>query len=416
MRSSLLSAILFAITAAIGMQGLADDNGKVLFIGDSHSQGVFGDTLDEQLRVNYRVSSYGVGRATPQWYENGTQTPWNGWNRSAEGLENRIVKPHTPKFIELLAREQPKAVVIELGTNLVWGYGDAFSHKKADFLLHSFGVSQTARIQKVDLEVENQVRLMAKQARQGGRACIWVGPPQLGPHRPGQPDSQWRPMIEMLDRVRDIERKVTMQEGCKFVDSYLVTGYPDHGGDGVHYDGAGPEGIKKAKEWAHYVKDQVDQVLEPSSHTPSWNLTPPASDPQNQSYSLNKSGLDNSCGWTHEPHYQLNSASTANLINTTCAGGRALCKVSWMDKHHRKKLGSFYLNFSCRAHTVSTQGYDPKTAPSTMDWLQNFEEECQNTASLKISDLLQAGCEPSGPISPATGSPESPASTSGQPR
>ena len=360
---------------------LADERTKVLFLGDSHTDGVFGDTLDEMMREKYDVASFGTRGSTSQWYLDGTQTPWAGWSRLPDRTEVRDNKPYTPHVSELLKQQAPNAVVIALGTNFVWLYSSSNTPQK---------IAQT------DSQVEVQVKSLLQAVQQPGRACIWIGPPQLGP--------KYSQSKGVLDHVREIERKAASQNGCTFIDSFSVTGYPEQGGDSIHYDRAGPEGIKIAKAWARYVSTKVDEVLKPTQKSVTWKLTPPKTDPHNRSYVLNQAELEDRCGWTQEPRFALNPSSTTSHILSKCAGGRAHCRVTWTDSQGRGHTGNYFIGFRCRAHEVTTHGYSPdKDTPEKMDWLPDFQEECAGTASFKAEDLLQAGCEPSGAISPDLG-------------
>ena len=394
-----IHAIILASMVALSSSALAgqETRPKLLFIGDSHSQGVFGDTLDGLVRENYSVASFGVGGSTPEWWEKGIQTPWAGWSRSSDGTEIRDNKPFTPRLSELVTQQKPNVVVIEQGTNLIW--------------------ADQKGLVKTDAEVEAQVKTLIQTAKQSGSACVWIGPPHLGAHVLGKGISESQQFAGTLDHVRNIEIKVTAQNGCTFVDSYPVTRYPDQGGDGIHYDRAGAEGVKAAKAWAIYVKKKLDEAVKPVSW-PShvWKLKPPANDPSNHSYALNQWGLEDHCGWTKPPRSIFNGKSTLSHIVTECAGGRASCQVSWTDANNANRSGNFFLNFRCRTRSIATHGYPSNTEPAQMDWLPNFSEECDSVASFKVQDLRVAGCEPDGSIAPDLNSPSGPSRKSDEAR
>ena len=352
---------------------------KILFIGDSHSYGTFGNTLDSLLRECSDVASYGVGKSIPKWWEKGgILTRSQSWSRLPDGLETRGTRQSTPALSQLLDEQKPNVVVIEEGADLIW---------KGD-----------------DKDVETQIQILARQAAQSGRTCIWVGPPKMGRHpEPGIKDADWAKYTARLDQIHEILRKSVPETGCKFIDSYWVTQYPDQGGDGIHYDRAGAEGIAISKKWASYVKDRVS-ALEGVSRKPSssptcppqsWKLNSPAQ--ADRSFTLDKAGLEDRCGWTDRPHVVLDHSSTAGHLNTGCTG-RAQCKVSWTDGAHHRGQGNYFLNFRCRSHPITNESYILNHDPTKTDWFQNFKEECDSTASFRAEDLAAAGCEPQGSI------------------
>jgi hypothetical protein len=372
MRGWLLVTFFFLVGNA-----KADDHPKLLFIGDSHSSGVFGDTLDEELRENFDVVSYGVESSTPDWYRDGTTSPYGGWSRFAAGAETRMNHPKTSRLADLMARNKPDAVIIELGTNLVWNYPSTNSNKV---------------IQAQDSKVKAQVQGLLDVAKSTGRPCIWIGPPKLGPHYAGKSDSDWRQTITMMDHVRVIEKTLVTGAGCTFIDSYPMTGYPDQGGDGIHYDRAGVEGTRTARSWAKSVKEKIDQALGGKSPSfPILKLTPPVNDSRNGTYELNSSTLEDRCGWTRDPKFAVTLSDSQTV--SSCDGGRAHCQVSWTDAMGRKKTGYFFIGFSCRKDVISNQGYDHEDV-SQMPWLRNSEAQCVASQSFDAEDLRIAGCIP----------------------
>lgn len=190
---------------------------KVLHIGDSHTCGTYGKSIDALMRESgATVNTVGVSGSSPTWWFNGTVGKSGYYSKDEQ---ERVDQPAdwrtpraTPKLTDLIKEKKPDVLVVSLGANLIGG-------------------SNTA--------IQNQVRSICEIAKQNGTQLVWIGPPD------GRESSK-----STLAQARLYQnlKEIVGQYGGTFVDSRPFTEYPATGGDGVHYSGT--EGTKIAREWA----------------------------------------------------------------------------------------------------------------------------------------------------------------------
>lgn len=197
--------------------------GTVLFIGDSHSVGPFGQSLDQLLRTlpNTRVASYASCGSIAKWWYNQTTTPcgyfFHGENSTSESGKSTA----TPLFTPHLNRLKPDLTIVELGANYAGLPNDNFAI--------------------------NDMRRMAKEIIESGSDCLWVT----------KPDSRDRTNIPRILRLTN----EAVKDYCVIFDSTKVTTYPATGGDGVHYWNT--LGTPIARKWASLVFEKATQLLKP---------------------------------------------------------------------------------------------------------------------------------------------------------
>ncbi len=192
---------------------------RVLHIGDSHSMGIYGKTIDGLMReTGASVKTEAYGGANPQWFMNGQRAVCGSYSKDENGKEvttgnNQV---NTPKLSDMLKNYKPSVLVVSLGANMV-GYPES-----------------TQR---------TMVRSLLDQAKAAGCKIVWVGPP----------DSR-----KLSDSSCDRLYKVLQSELPKYdgvlVDSRKYTKYPS-GGDGIHYWGT--EGVAQAKNWANEAMNDI---------------------------------------------------------------------------------------------------------------------------------------------------------------
>lgn len=190
---------------------------KVLEIGDSHTVGVFGDELDSKLRgTGAQVATYASAGASADWFVKGTPTKYGYSERHADGSKSTTPygQSHaTPKLEQLIAKEKPQVIVVNLGANFR-GSGPA-------------GIKQ-------------QVSSLGEIAKKHNIPIVWVGPPK------SQKDNANSGTLQKFDQ--DMAAAVapygTYVASTPFVPKYV-------GNDGLHFGGA--EGNKIAKGWANGV-------------------------------------------------------------------------------------------------------------------------------------------------------------------
>jgi lysophospholipase L1-like esterase len=194
---------------------------RFLLVGDSHTEGVFGDELDRLLRKSGAiVAGYGVGGSTPRWWMTGEKTPWGAVERTENGEVIRSEKIATPLLSVLLKKHRPNRVIVALGTNLIWkDTPESIREQVAQFL-----------------------KLIPESA-----TCIWIGPPLLGP--------KYREKVKTVSNVLGTSLKNSI---CSYLDSFDVAKVPEtSGSDQIHFESAGDEGVTRARLWAEWVSQKL---------------------------------------------------------------------------------------------------------------------------------------------------------------
>jgi len=192
---------------------------RVLHIGDSHTVGIYGSTIDAAMReTGAQIRTYGVAGSSPSWWYQGTVTKCGYYGRDEQGKVDRPADWRTPRATpslpDLIKEYKPTVLVVSLGANL-------------------FGASEAT--------VKRETQRIIDTAKEAGCTLVWVGPPRA------REDVK---SIAAQDRLCETI-KATIGDQGTFVDSRPFTKYPSGGGDGLHYWGT--EGSKTAKAWAENV-------------------------------------------------------------------------------------------------------------------------------------------------------------------
>ncbi|MBF0548832.1 MAG: LysM peptidoglycan-binding domain-containing protein [Candidatus Riflebacteria bacterium] len=192
---------------------------RVLLIGDSHTVGIYGTSLDQKLRTTGgKIRTIGVAGSSPSWWLNGTVTKCGYFFKDENGAEDRPADWRTPRKTPILSEQinefKPTMIIISLGANLV-------------------GSSEQG--------VRNQCNGLLNVAQTSGASIVWVGPPQS------------RDMAKTNKVCEDLKK--SLLPPIFFIDSRPMTHYPATGGDGIHYSGS--EGSAIAKEWADGVFNEI---------------------------------------------------------------------------------------------------------------------------------------------------------------
>ena len=182
---------------------------KTLFIGDSHSVGIFGKKFDSLLREKESsVITHTSCGAVAKWFRTGQKTRCGYFNRDENGLSSSGKEGQTPIIDKTLEEYKPELVIIELGGNYTHR-SDAYTIKDIDEL--------------VSLVIKN------------GAKCLWIGAPSAR-------DNTRTPRLYQL-----INEAVGNR--CPIFNSADVTTYPNNPNlDGIHY--WGQEGKIQAENWA----------------------------------------------------------------------------------------------------------------------------------------------------------------------
>jgi hypothetical protein len=194
--------------------------GTLLFIGDSHSVGPFGQKLDAELRtLNVPVvMATSCGTIAANWYRAGATTSCGYLDRDADGTTRQGTTGPVPQFQSLLAKTKPTHVIVALATNY------------ANFPNEDF--------------VVQDMRRMAQDIVNSGAQCFWVGMPT---------SRKLADKHEKMDRLT----RAAVGDLCTYFDSFPVTTYPATGGDGIHF--YFPGGPAVAQNWAVKVFEAFTQ-------------------------------------------------------------------------------------------------------------------------------------------------------------
>ncbi len=128
-----LSLSLSLALLAVSIICRAETN-QILLIGDSHSEGPFGETLTQEIRKQpgTQVTRYGLVGASPRHYfqiSPEQRTLKMGFVEDLNGKISRAKVGTAPNISDLVSRISPKHVVIELGENL-YDYKSGQLHEK----------------------------------------------------------------------------------------------------------------------------------------------------------------------------------------------------------------------------------------------------------------------------------------------
>jgi lysophospholipase L1-like esterase len=223
---NLLTAILLLLPLP-GLAGQIATTAKVLYIGDSHSYGCFGQELDKSLRgLGQSVESIATcGSSTQSWLNSAGHSTSCGYRAcSTKGVCTSTKNGSSDSLEKILARNKPSSspdlVIIALGSNML----------KAD-------------LQKTMKDV---VSLISKTKISGSK-CIWIGPPQAALSFISKEAYDY--FVERLEAV-------TTANDCRFVDSKNKTARENLSDPmGLHYN------CNHGTKWASKVITEIQPLL-----------------------------------------------------------------------------------------------------------------------------------------------------------
>lgn len=197
-------------------------SGTVLLLGDSHSVGPFGQTLDKELRGRgLRTATYASCGSIAQHWETGKETTCGYFSKTLDGKITQLPRAKTPALESLLKEVRPDYVIVELVTNYALLPSDSFAIKDMKKLVEKIKIS--------------------------GAKCFWVGAPDM------------RRFRNELPRFRRLVEEAVGSD-CEIFDSETVTNYPASGGDGIHYWSAA--GTPIAQSWAREVASWFEKNVD----------------------------------------------------------------------------------------------------------------------------------------------------------
>jgi hypothetical protein len=197
---------------------------SVLFLGDSHTVGPFGQALNQRLRTetSAQVSTYGVCGAVAGWFRYGQETGCGFFSQEANGDAITASRARTPLARERLATLRPNLTIVALGTNY------------APMLL---GPNPSR-----EQNIKDDMRELALAVREVGSDCLWVSLPKT----------------RKFQAIEQTVLRLTQEavgDLCDVVDSLAVTEYPRACFDGVHYNCTDGQVISDA--WSRVVIERV---------------------------------------------------------------------------------------------------------------------------------------------------------------
>lgn len=182
----------------------------VLFVGDSHSVGPFGWSLDQNLRdAGHEVATFASCGSIPKWWISGQKTTCGYFSRDLKGTKVQLNQAPTPLINSLLNNIKPDVVIMEFG-------GNYLNMPNDDFVI-------------------NDIKKIISKIKSSGAACFWITHPDTRSNR------------QAIPRVLGLIKKAVGKD-CPIFESQLVTKYPTTGGDGTHYWNT--LGTPIAKSWA----------------------------------------------------------------------------------------------------------------------------------------------------------------------
>lgn len=194
-------------------------NPAILYIGDSHSYGKLGTTIEQNLKTisDHVVMESSCGSSAYTWLgKTGYEKTVCGFWKKDGNEEIRSVEHQTPKYSDELAKYAPKLAIIQLGTNM------AAAEKP-----------QNAR---------SSIDQLMKLAKESGAECIWIGPPDANSKIVTK---------DKLKIVNDMLIELSNTNGCYYIDSLQLTSFPKDSKEGIHY----PPSL--SKEWGEKVSTLI---------------------------------------------------------------------------------------------------------------------------------------------------------------
>lgn len=217
-----MKTTLLALITLVTSTAMAAVNPTILYVGDSHSYGKLGTTIDKNLSsVSDRIILEASCGATPStWLGNNKfeKTVCGFWKKDGKD-EVRSVEHQTPKFADELAKYRPDVTIVQLGTNIAVN-----APKNA---------------------TKSIVAMMTAISNEGSK-CIWIGPPDAN--------------SKVVTRARLKETNLLLSElakknNCDYIDSLKLTSFPAKNKEGIHY----PPSL--SAEWGEKVSVELLRLI-----------------------------------------------------------------------------------------------------------------------------------------------------------
>lgn len=208
---------------------------RLLYLGDSHSLGAFGERLDQRLReaghqLHWIVAS---GSSPYTWLEGAA--PRNGagayWEKTDAHEQRHEQWPDSPQLKSLLKQDRPQVVIVQTGGQL-------------------YALLRTKREtpERTLARIRGQLSEMCRQIAESGATGYWILPPR---------SHEARYEEALQTQLATLMKEVVGEWGGTCYESLEVTQYPgDYPAmDGIHY----PPG--EARQWAEGVLAHLQHAL-----------------------------------------------------------------------------------------------------------------------------------------------------------
>jgi hypothetical protein len=252
-----MNRLLFALVFLQGFAAFAAPS-DIVYIGDSHSAGCFGTTLDSAFRkMQDPISEKPLSvrtlavchSSTESWLPGGKNETTCGQldcqptDRSSDcrpyfKAGDKVVH-HFENLDSLLQKSgpppRPKVTVVELGTNILLGI---------------------SKDRNATAKAMDKVKMLIGEIGKTGSRCIWIGPPQA--------DSQIFTIKNYNEFTTQLKKTVESQN-CKFIDSGDKTDRANLSASGgwIHY------ACPSATLWANKVIEEIKPLIDDDLRSPS---------------------------------------------------------------------------------------------------------------------------------------------------
>ena len=203
--------------------GLLERNPTILMIADSHSNGLFGQTMEKHLKtISSRViiqSSCGSSASTWLGKSGNEKTVCGFWKKDGAD-EVRLSSFKNPKLADELVTYKPDLTIVQLGTNM-------------------------AAMDKPERS-QSSIEEVLKLIKDSGSECLWIGPP----------DANSKVVTkEKLKKMNALLIESTKKFHCHYIDSLKLTQFKKGDAMGVHFFKADYE------KWASDVSELFFQIF-----------------------------------------------------------------------------------------------------------------------------------------------------------
>jgi hypothetical protein len=244
LRTTLCIALILPTLAACGRAAPKEPPPptRVLMIGDSLSEGPFGESVELYLETRLGRSNFALfascGSSPESWLRSEPDYYTKCGFREDTPERQSVIDFHdgkppprvrTPKVEDLIAKYHPTTVIVQLGTNWMDPLKKPRGHEEDTFsnILDRFAVA---------------LRSPPRSVRQ----VIWIMPPDAAAYSPA-----------VQRTVENLIKNVAKKNNYWMIDSKRMTHYirGKTGGDGVHYN------KEAAQAWADQVTRKLDRQL-----------------------------------------------------------------------------------------------------------------------------------------------------------